>query len=150
MKAMFRSLGVFNYRLWFIGALISNVGAWMQSTAQDWVVLTELTDNDATAVGFTMACQFGPPLVLAGVAGAIADRFDRRRVLLLTQSVLGLLSLLIGVLLLLDVLTLPIMLAIALAVGVMNAIDNPARQAFVTDVVNRQNASNAIALNSTS
>ncbi|MFP3589697.1 MFS transporter, partial [Paraburkholderia sp. SIMBA_055] len=84
--------------------------------------------------------QFGPPLVLAGVAGAIADRFDRRRVLLLTQSVLGLLSLLIGVLLLLDVLTLPIMLAIALAVGVMNAIDNPARQAFVTDVVNRQNA----------
>ena len=150
MSSMFRSLGIFNYRIWFIGALISNIGAWMQSTAQDWVVLTELTNNDATAVGFTMACQFGPPLVLAGVAGSIADRFDRRKVLLLTQSMLGLLSLLIGVLLLLDVLTLPIMLAIALAIGVMNAIDNPARQAFVTDVVNRQNASNAIALNSTS
>ena len=55
MKGMFRSLRVFNYRVWFIGALISNVGSWMQMTAQDWVVLTELTDHDATAVGFTMA-----------------------------------------------------------------------------------------------
>lgn len=150
MKAMFRSLGVFNYRLWFIGALISNVGAWMQSTAQDWVVLTELTDHDATAVGFTMACQFGPPLVLAGVSGYIADRFDRRKLLLVTQSSLGVLSVLIGVLLLTGVLTLPIMLCIALLVGIVNAIDNPTRQAFVTDVVSRSQASNAVALNSAS
>ena len=150
MSTMFRSLKVFNYRVWFVGALVSNVGAWMQATAQDWVVLTELTDHDATAVGVTMACQFGPPLVLAGVSGWIADRFDRRKLLLVTQSTLALLSVLIGTLLLTDLLTLPIMLGIALAVGVANAIDNPARQAFVTDVVSRQQASNAVALNSAS
>ena len=63
---MFRSLGIFNYRVWFIGALVSNVGAWMQSTAQNWVVLTELTPGDAGAVGVTMALQFGPPLLLVG------------------------------------------------------------------------------------
>ncbi|WP_221583864.1 MFS transporter [Microbacterium sp. G2-8] len=147
---MFRSLGLFNYRMWFLGALISNVGAWMQATAQDWVVLTELTDHDATAVGITMACQFGPPLVLVGVTGWVADRFDRRRLLLLTQSSLGILSILIGVLLLTDVLTLPMMLALATLFGVANAFDAPARQAFVTDIVGRSHASNAVALNSAS
>jgi len=150
MTAMFRSLGVFNYRMWFAGALVSNVGTWMQSTAQDWVVLTELTDHDATAVGFTMACQFGPPLVLAGVSGWIADHFDRQRLLLVTQSALAALSVLIGTLLLTGLMTLPIMLVIALAVGVANAIDSPARQAIVTDIVSREQASNAVALNSAS
>ncbi|MGI6877222.1 MFS transporter [Microbacterium sp. gxy059] len=147
---MFRSLGLFNYRLWFLGALISNVGAWMQATAQDWVVLTELTDHDATAVGITMACQFGPPLVLVSLTGWAADRFDRRKMLMVTQSLLGVLSVVIGVLLLLDVLTLPMMLALAVAFGVVNAFDSPARQAFVTDIVGRSHASNAVALNSAS
>ena len=73
--SMFRSLSIFNYRVWFIGALVSNVGAWMQSTAQNWVVLTDLTDNDAVAVGATMALQFGPQLVLVPITGLIADRF---------------------------------------------------------------------------
>ncbi len=58
---MFRSLSIFNYRVWFIGALVSNIGAWMQATAQNWVVLTQLTDNDAAAMGVTMALQFAPP-----------------------------------------------------------------------------------------
>ncbi|NHI15714.1 MFS transporter [Microbacterium excoecariae] len=147
---MFRSLGVFNYRVWFLGALISNVGAWMQSTAQDWVVLTELTDHDATAVGITMACQFGPPLVLVGVTGWVADRFDRRTLLVLTQGSLGLLSVAIGVLLLTDVLTLPLMLVLATLFGVANAFDAPARQAFVSDIVGRAHTSNAVALNSAS
>ncbi len=150
MRNMFRSLGIFNYRLWFLGALVSNIGAWMQATAQDWVVLTELTNHDATAVGVTMACQFGPPLVLVGVTGWVADRFDRRKLLLLTQSSLGILSVVIGVLLLTGVLTLPIMLVLATLFGVANAFDAPARQAFVSDIVGRSQASNAVALNSAS
>ncbi|WP_288452707.1 MFS transporter [uncultured Microbacterium sp.] len=150
MSAMFRSLSVYNYRLWFSGALISNIGAWMQSTAQDWVVLTQLTNHDATAMGITMALQFGPPLLLVGVTGWVADRFDRRRLLYVTQTLLAMLAVTVGVLLLTHVLTLPLMWVFALALGIVNAFDAPARQAFVSDVVARENASNAVALNSAS
>ncbi len=150
MKTMFRSLGLFNYRVWFIGALISNVGGWMQATAQDWVVLTELTDNNASAMGVTMALQFGPPLVLVAATGWVADRFDRRRILLVTQGTLMLLAITVGSLLLAGVMTLPLMFFFALLFGIANAFDSPARQAFVTDVVSRENASNAVALNSAS
>ena len=94
---MFRSLRLFNYRTWFTGALISNVGAWMQSTALSWTVLTVLTANDATAVGINMALQFGPQLLLVPVSGLIADKYDRRKVLLVTQSAMGLLALILGV-----------------------------------------------------
>jgi MFS family permease len=150
MSAMFRSFSIFNYRVWFIGALVSNVGAWMQATALSWVVLTELTDNDAAAMGVTMALQFAPPLLLVGVTGWVADRFDRRRLLVVTQGLLLLLGLAIGVLLLLGVMTLPIMYAFALGLGVIAAFDNPARQAFVSDLVSREIASNAVALNAAS
>ncbi|MFE1646872.1 MFS transporter [Microbacterium sp. P01] len=147
---MFRSLRLYNFRVWTIGALVSNVGGWMQSTAQDWVVLTQLTDNDATAMGITMALQFGPPLLLVSVTGWVADRFDRRRLLMLTQTILMALAVAIGVLLLTDVMTLPMMWCFALGFGVVNAFDGPARQAFVSDVVARENASNAVALNAAS
>lgn len=150
MKDMFRSLGVFNFRVWFVGALVSNIGGWMQSTAQDWVVLTELTHHDATAMGVTMALQFGPPLVLVSFTGWVADRFDRRKVLMVTQTFLMLLAIAVGVLLLTHVMTLPLMWCFALAFGVGNAFDSPARQAFVSDVVARENASNAVALNAAS
>ncbi len=150
MTGMFRSLSLFNYRVWFLGALISNIGGWMQSTAQDWVVLTELTDHDATAMGITMALQFGPPLVLVGLTGWVADRFDRRKLLMVTQSSLMLLAIAVGILLLTHVMTLPMMWIFALAFGVANAFDAPARQAFVSDVVARDYASNAVALNSAS
>ena len=150
MSAMFRSFSVFNYRVWFIGALVSNTGAWMQATALSWVVLTELTANDAGAMGVTMALQFAPPLLLVGVTGWVADRFDRRRLLMLTQGLLLLLGVAIGVLLLLGVMTLWMMYAFALALGVVAAFDNPARQAFVSDLVARENASNAVALNAAS
>lgn len=149
-STMFRSLSLYNYRIWFLGALISNIGGWMQSTAQDWVVLTELTDNDATAMGITMALQFGPPLLLVSVTGWVADRFDRRRLLMVTQGALMLLGIGAGVLLLSGLMTLPLMFCFALAFGVANAFDAPARQAFVSDVVARDFASNAIALNSAS
>jgi MFS family permease len=147
---MFRSLSLYNFRVWFIGALISNIGGWMQSTAQDWVVLTELTDHDATAMGVTMALQFGPPLVLVGVTGWVADRFDRRKLLMVTQSALMLLAVAVGILLLTHVMTLPLMWLFALGFGVANAFDAPARQAFVSDVVAKENTSNAVALNAAS
>ena len=150
MSAMFRSFSVFNYRVWFIGALVSNIGAWMQATAISWVVLTGLTDNDAAAMGITMALQFAPPLLLVGVTGLVADRFDRRKLLLVTQSVLLVLGLVIGVLILIGQMSLPIMYGFALALGVAAAFDNPARQAFVSDLVARENASNAVALNAAS
>ncbi|MFJ6653410.1 MFS transporter [Microbacterium sp. NPDC091313] len=147
---MFRSFRVFNYRVWFFGALVSNVGQWMQATALSWVVLTQLTDNDAAAMGVTMALQFAPPLLLVSVTGWVADRFDRRRLLLVTQSSLMTLGLTIGVLVLTGVMTLPLMFVFAFALGVVAAFDNPARQAFVSDVVSRDIASNAVALNSAS
>ncbi|WP_137845474.1 MFS transporter [Microbacterium sp. 2FI] len=150
MSAMFRSFSVFNYRVWFIGALVSNIGAWMQATATSWVVLTELTDNDAAAMGVTMALQFGPPLLLVGVTGWVADRFDRRRLLMLTQGLLLIIGLTIGALILAGVMTLPLMYAFSLALGVVAAFDNPTRQAFVSDLVARENASNAVALNAAS
>ncbi|MFT4215232.1 MAG: MFS transporter [Microbacterium sp.] len=149
-STMFRSLSIYNYRVWSIGALVSNIGGWMQATAQDWVVLTQLTDNDASAMGITMALQFGPPLVLVSVTGWVADRFDRRKVLATTQTALMLLAILVGVLLLTGVMTLPGMYLFALLFGVANAFDAPARQAFVSDVVPRENTSNAVALNSAS
>ncbi len=150
MSAMFRSFASFNYRVWFLGALVSNIGGWMQATAQDWVVLTELTDNDATAMGVTMALQFGPPLVLVSLTGWVADRFDRRKVLLTTQASLMALAIGVAVLLLTGVMTLPLMLLFALGFGIANAFDAPARQAFVSDMVSLEDASNAVALNSAS
>ncbi|RUQ03704.1 MULTISPECIES: MFS transporter [unclassified Microbacterium] len=147
---MFRSFANINYRIWFAGALVSNVGGWMQATAQDWVVLTELTDNDATAMGVTMALQFGPPLVLVSLTGWVADRFDRRKILLTTQTALLALAIAVGSLLLAGVMTLPMMLTFALGFGIVNAFDAPARQAFVSDMVSATETSNAVALNSAS
>lgn len=150
MMPMFRSLSIRNYRLWFLGALISNVGAWMQATAQNWVVLTELTSGDALAVGGTMALQFGPQLLLVPVSGLIADRFDRRKVLIATQTALGLLALGLGALLISGAAQLWHLFGFALMLGIVNAIDTPARQAFVSDLVPHAGLANAVALNSAS
>ncbi|WP_084003662.1 MFS transporter [Agromyces aureus] len=147
---MFRSLAGRNYRLWFIGAIVSNVGGWMQSTTQDWVVLTELTNNNAAAVGTTMALQFGPQLLLVPITGAVIDRFDRRKVLIVTQTALMLLAVGLGLLLLGGHAQLWHLYAFALAFGVTSAFDAPARQTFVSDLVSGPNASNAVALNAAS
>ena len=150
MSAMFRSLASYNYRLWFIGALVSGAGMWMQTTAQSWVVLTELSDGDASAVGITMALQFAPQLLLVPVTGWVADRFDRRKLLLVTQILLALLAAAVGFMLLSGMMTLMLMYVLAAALGVLTAFDNPARQAFVADLVAYQNMSNAVALNAAS
>ncbi len=147
MSAMFRSLRVFNYRLWFAGALVSNTGAWMQRTAQDWIVLTELTDQDAAALGITMALQFGPLLLLMPVSGLMADRFDRRRLLMWTQGIQGLLALGLAVLVLAGIAQLWHVYVFALLLGIATAIDAPARQAFVSELVPDTDLPNAVALN---
>lgn len=150
MSNMFRSLSVRDYRIWFGGAFVSNIGAWMQATTQNWVVLTELTDTNAAAVGITMALQFGPQLLLTPFSGAVADRFDRRRVLLVTQSLLMLLAAALGILLLSGGAQILHLYAFALALGVVNAFDTTSRQTFVSDLVGPDQLSNAVALNSAS
>ena len=145
---MFRSLRLYNFRVWFAGMLVSFVGQWMQSTAQAWVVLTVLTDGDATAMGITLALQFLPPLLLVGVTGWAADRFDRRGLIAVTQTGLLATALAVGVLLLTGAMTLELMYLFAALFGVFTAFDIPARQAFVTDMVDRAHAQNAVALNS--
>ena len=144
---MFRSLGVRNYRLWFAGALVSNTGLWMQRIAQDWLVLTELTDEDATAVGLTIALNFAPQLLLFPVAGLVADRFSRRTVLFITQTTMALLGLGLGVLVLTGVVQLWMVFGFALALGLASAFDAPVRQAFVSELVPPGNLSNAVSLN---
>jgi MFS family permease len=150
VSAMFRSLSGINYRLWFAGALVSNIGTWMQRTAQDWIVLTVLTRNDAVAVGITMALQLGPQLLLVPWSGLIADRFDRRKLLMLTQAVMAGLGAALGIMVLLGVAELWHVYAFALALGVVSAIDAPARQAFVSELVSERDLPNAVALNSAS
>jgi MFS family permease len=147
---MFRSLSGFNYRIWFAGALVSNVGTWMQRTAQDWIVLTELTDNDAVAVGITMALQLGPQLLLVPWSGLIADRFDRRKLLIVTQVLMASLGAALGLMVVTGVAELWHVYAFALALGIVSAIDAPARQAFVSELVSEKNLPNAVALNSAS
>src|ERR1035438_7999994 len=85
----FRSLKSFNFRLWTAGALVSNVGTWMQRVAQDWLVLTQLTHHDASALGIVMGLQFAPQLLLLPWTGSAADRLNQRKLLMLTQATMG-------------------------------------------------------------
>ncbi len=150
MKGTFRSLGNRNYRLWAGGALVSNIGTWMQRIAQDWIVLTELTRHNATAVGMVTALQFGPQLLLLPLTGYAADHLDRRKLLLLTQASMGLLALGLGLLTVSGNVQLWQVFLFALALGCVTAFDSPARQTFVSELVGEANLSNAVALNSTS
>jgi MFS family permease len=146
----FRSLSIHNYRLWASGAIVSNTGTWMQRIAQDWLVLTVLTDNSGTAVGITTGLQFAPTLLLAPAAGALADRVDRRKVLIATQTALGVLALALGVLVISGVAQLWHVYLLALLLGTVSAVDAPARQAFVSELVPTQDLPNAVGLNSAS
>lgn len=150
MSSMFRSLRERNYRLWASGAIVSNVGTWMQRTAQDWIVLTVLTKQDAFAVGVTMALQFGPQLLLLPVTGLVADRVQKRTLLMITQAVMGLLAFGIGVLAVLNLLTLPEVFGFAFLLGCAAAFDAPARQSLVSELVGPDDVTNAVALNSAS
>lgn len=120
----------------------------MQRTAQDWVVLTVLTDNDSLAVGLVTALQFAPMLVLMPYAGAVADRYDKRKVLVLTQIGQAVLGFGLGVLLLLNMATLSIVCVMALGLGIVSAFDSPVRMVFITSLVPPRTLPNAIGLNS--
>ncbi len=122
----------------------------MQRAAQDWIVFTELTANDATAVGFVMALQFGPSLLLLPLTGYAADRFDRRRLLVVTQALQGALALGLGILTVTGVVELWHVYSFAFLLGCVTAFDAPSRQTFVAELVSDRNLSNAVALNSTS
>lgn len=146
----FASLAVHNYRAWFLAALVSNIGTWMGRTAQAWLVLTILTDHSATALGWTTALQFGPMLFLAPYGGVLADRFDKRRILLVTQVLLGLQQLALWAVVATGTVQLWHVYAAAGAMAVITAVDNPARQAFASEMVGPALLSNAVGLNSAS
>ncbi|QCB94532.1 MFS transporter [Cellulomonas shaoxiangyii] len=150
MSATFSSLTFRNYRLWFAGALVANVGTWMQRVAQDWLVLTQLTADSGVAVGITTALQFGPTLVLSAWAGVLADRFDRRKLLVLTQVAQGVLAAGLGALVLSGHAQLWHVYVFAGLLGCVTAIDGPVRQTFVAELVPAGRLSNAVGLNSAS
>jgi MFS family permease len=150
LAGTFRSLRIYNYRLWATGSLVSNVGSWMQRIAQDWLVLTELTHNSASAVGVTTALQFAPQLLLLPWTGLAADRFDQRRLLMATQTAMALLATILGVLTVTGVVTLWMVYVLAFAFGCAAAFDAPVRQSFVGQLVPPGDLANAVALNSTS
>jgi MFS family permease len=146
----FRSLANYNYRLWAGGALVSNVGTWMQRVAQDWLVLTQLTHNNASAVGLVMALQFGPQMLMLPWSGFAADFFDRRKLLMVTQAAMCACALGLGLLTVTGLVELWHVYVIAFLHGCAAAFDAPARQVFVSDLVGETDLPNAVALNSTS
>jgi MFS family permease len=122
----------------------------MQRTAQDWLVLTQLTHGNAAAVGFVMALQFGPQALLLPLNGFAADHLDRRKLLLGTQAAMGALALGLGILTVAGIVRLWHVYAFALLLGCVTAFDSPARHMFVSELVGEAELSNAVALNSTS
>lgn len=150
MSAMFRALENRNYRIWASGALVSNVGTWMQRIAQDWLVLTVLTNHSGAAVGITTGLQFLPMLLLGPYGGVLADRYRKRVILLWTQLAMGLTGLTLGLLVVAGAAQLWHAYLAALCLGIASAVDAPARQSFVSELVGQDNIANAVALNSAS
>ena len=142
----FAALSVRNFRLYFIGQLISVSGTWMQSVAQGWLVL-QLTGSSVD-LGFVIALQYVPMLLLGSYGGLIADRTEKRRILYCTQSGAAILALVLGVLVTTRHANLTNVMVLAALLGVVNLFDNPARQAFVQEMVGRELIANAVSLNS--
>jgi MFS family permease len=147
---VFQSLRGFNYRVWVAGAFVSNIGTWVQRTAQDWLVFTQLTHHDASAVGLVMALQFGPQLLLLPWTGFAADHFNQRKLLAATQATMGALALALGALTVAGVVQLWHVYLFAFLFGSAAAFDAPVRQTFVAELVGDEDLHNAVALNSTS
>ena len=149
MSPTFHSLRIRNYRIYAGGAVVSNVGTWMQRVAQDWMVL-KLTDNSATALGIVTGLQFLPMLLLSPSAGLVADRFAKRKVLVVTQLMMAAPALLLGGLAVTDSVQLWHAYVLAFVFGVGTAFDAPARQSFVVEMVGTDDLANAVGLNSAS
>ena len=142
---MFRSLEHRNARLFFLGLSFSNIGSWIQMTAVSLLVYQRT--GKATDVGITLFCQFLPMLVLGVWAGAIADRVDKRKMTMLTQSGQAALAIMLGLLALAGWASLPVIYLVSLGNGVVQAVDNPARRGFVIELVEPRHISNVVSLN---
>ncbi|MCZ9347704.1 MFS transporter, partial [Streptomyces sp. TRM76130] len=144
--SMFASLKVRNYRLFFMGQVVSNIGTWMQRIAQDWLVLS-LTGSSA-AVGITTALQFLPMLLFGLYGGVLVDRLRKRPTLLVTQSAMALTALALAALTLTGRVEVWHVYVAAFVMGLATVVDNPARQTFVAELVGRDQLQNAVSLNS--
>jgi MFS family permease len=142
----FQSMHVRNFRLYFFGQIVSASGSWMQSFAQLWLVL-RLTHN-GIALGITLALQFSPTLIGGAWGGLLADRADKRRLLMFTSTAATVLALILGAIVALDVVTLGMVYVLAFLLGCVTALDNPARRAFVVEMVGPENVANATSLSS--
>ena len=142
----FSSLKIPNFRRFVIAQLISMSGTWMQTVALGWLVL-RLTGS-GSAVGLNLALQFLPILLLGMWGGVVADRFDKRRVLMLSQGALGLLSLILFGLTITEVASVEIVFLMTFLIGLVTVVDNPCRQSFVSEMVGRDHIANAVSLNS--
>jgi MFS family permease len=136
-----------NYRILFPANTVSNIGSWAQRIAQDWLVL-ELTNNNGTYLGLVTAVQFAPVLFFSLHGGKLADRFNKRKVLILTNIMGGAASLGLGILVMTDLIVLWHVFVLAAVLGISTAIDAPVRQAFTTEVVGQSDLPNAVSLNS--
>lgn len=149
MSPTFQALSNRNYRLYAAGGVVSNTGTWMQRVAQDWLVL-QLTANSGTALGITTGLQFLPMLLLSPYAGLVADRFPKRRLLQVTQLMMAGPALVLGVLAVTGVAQPWHVYVLAFVFGVGTAFDAPARQSFVSEMVEPELLTNAVGLNSAS
>jgi MFS family permease len=145
LSTTFRSLRVRNYRLFATGQLIKLIGVWIMITAQDWLVL-ELSDDSATALGIVTALQFLPVLLLTLYGGKLADRYDKRMLLIVANVGYAVLAIMLAVLVATGVVQLWHVFAFAAALGVANAIETPVRQAFVSELVGTALLPNALSL----
>ncbi len=146
LRRTFGSLDTHNFRLYFGGELVSYIGSWMQTMAEAWLVLT-LTHSGA-AVGTTFACRFLPVLLFGLWGGAIVDHFDRRKVLLITQALAALCAVALWLIVLTHIVHVWMVFGLAIALGCVTVVDEPARHAFVEEMVGRDRLANAVALNS--
>lgn len=148
MSPTFRSLAVYNYRLYASGGLVSNIGTWMQRIAQDWLVL--LLTGSSAKLGITTGLQFLPMLLFTAYAGVVADRFSKRRMLQVTKTMQGVTAAALGVLAVTGVVEVWHVYLMAFLFGVASAFDAPPRQAFVSEMVGSEDVTNAVGLNSAS
>ncbi|WP_406311636.1 MFS transporter [Streptosporangium sp. NBC_01639] len=146
---MFRSLRNYNYRLFAIGGVVSNVGGWMQRTAQDLLVL-DLTNGSAVALGVTTALQFLPLLLFGLWGGMLADRYPKRPLLMVAQSLMGVLALTMGLLVVTGNAQFWHVYVMAFVLGLISCVEVPTRQSFVVEMVGRKDLANAVALNASS
>jgi MFS family permease len=143
-RARFRSLRNRNFRLYFLGQTVSATGTWMQKVAQAWLVL-ELTGS-GVLLGVAAALQQLPTLVVGPWGGLLADRVDKRKLIIVVEAIAGVLALVLGVLTVTGVVELWMVLVLALALGVTDAFDRPARKSFVIEMVEDDEVTNAITL----